>query len=222
MAPLILYNHDASPPCCLVRIVADEIGVDLEKVLVVDIEKEMGTPERLQINPQRTIPALVDNGLNIAESRAIVTYLVSKYAKDDSLYPKDLEKRVLVDQRLYFDQDFYNGIMKVIDPTFSGKPLSQSDVDKVNNGLEILNRMLEGKQWLAGDNVTVADYATIVSLATLEFNTKCGINPAKHANIAQWISRVEGSSAKVTENMKVFREAIKMYIEYFKKQMSQK
>ncbi|XP_049773688.1 glutathione S-transferase D6-like [Schistocerca cancellata] len=212
MAPLILYDLDASPPCCLVRIVADEIGVDLEKVPVVDIEKEMGTPERLQINPQRTVPALVDNDLNIAESRAIVTYLVSKYAKDDSLYPRDLQKRVVVDQRLYFDQDFYNGILKVIDPSFSGKPLSQSDVDKVNNGLEILNRILEGKQWLAGEKITVADYATVVSLATLEYNPKSGINPAKHANIAEWISRVEGSSAKVTENMKIFRETIKKYI----------
>nr|QII57453.1 glutathione-S transferase delta6 [Xenocatantops brachycerus] len=222
MAPLILYNHDASPPCCLVRIVADEIGVDLEKVHVVDIEKEMGTPERLQINPQRTIPALVDNGLNIAESRAIVTYLVSKYAKDDSLYPKDVQKRVLVDQRLFFDQDFYNRILNTMTPTFSGAPLSQSDVDKVNDGLDTLNRMLEGKQWLAGDKITVADYATTVSLAALEFNPKSGINPARHSNIAQWISRVEGSSAKVAENMKIYRKAIKTYIEDFKKQKSQK
>ena len=36
-------------------------------------------------------------------SRAIVTYLVDKYGKDDSLYPKDVEKRSLVVQRLFFD-----------------------------------------------------------------------------------------------------------------------
>lgn len=32
-----------------------------------------------------------------------MTYLASAYGKNDSLYPKDLKKRAIVDQRLYFD-----------------------------------------------------------------------------------------------------------------------
>lgn len=36
-------------------------------------------------------------------SHAITTYLINKYAKDDSLYPSDARKRALVDQRLHFD-----------------------------------------------------------------------------------------------------------------------
>jgi hypothetical protein len=39
-----------------------------------------------------------------------MTYLVSKYAKDDALYPKDLQKRAIVDQRLHYSNDvFYIG-----------------------------------------------------------------------------------------------------------------
>lgn len=30
-------------------------------------------------------------------------YLAEKYGKDDSLYPKDVKKRALVNQRLFFD-----------------------------------------------------------------------------------------------------------------------
>lgn len=36
-------------------------------------------------------------------SRAIITYLVEKYGKNDSLYPKDVQKRAVVLQRLFFD-----------------------------------------------------------------------------------------------------------------------
>lgn len=36
-------------------------------------------------------------------SRPIMTYLVMKYAKNDALYPKDPEKRGLVESRLFFD-----------------------------------------------------------------------------------------------------------------------
>lgn len=36
-----------------------------------------------------------------------MTYLVSKYGKDDSLYPKDLKKRAIVDQRLHFSNDAF-------------------------------------------------------------------------------------------------------------------
>ncbi|XP_047004711.1 glutathione S-transferase 1-like [Schistocerca americana] len=40
--------------------------------------------------------------LNIG-GHVIPTYLVSRYGKDDSLCPKDLKMRALVDQRLYFN-----------------------------------------------------------------------------------------------------------------------
>lgn len=36
-------------------------------------------------------------------SRAILSYLVAAYSKDDSLYPRDIRVRALVDQRLQFD-----------------------------------------------------------------------------------------------------------------------
>lgn len=58
------------------------------------------------MNPQHTIPTLVDDdGFVLWDSHAIMPYLVSKYGKDDSLYPKDLKKRAVIDQRLHFDSN---------------------------------------------------------------------------------------------------------------------
>lgn len=36
-------------------------------------------------------------------SRVILAYLTAAYSKDDTLYPRDIRVRALVDQRLHFD-----------------------------------------------------------------------------------------------------------------------
>lgn len=36
-------------------------------------------------------------------SRPIMVYLVSKYARNDSLYPRDPKQKAMVDQMMYFD-----------------------------------------------------------------------------------------------------------------------
>ena len=76
---------------------------------VVDLQAgDNMKPEYLALNPQHNIPCVKDGEFVGNESRAVATYLASKYAKDDSLYPKDLETRYKVDQMLYFDMgQFY-------------------------------------------------------------------------------------------------------------------
>ncbi|XP_049773488.1 glutathione S-transferase 1-like [Schistocerca cancellata] len=209
MAPLILYNHPLSPPCRLVRLIAGIIGVDLKIEDVKDVYKDLKTPEMLKKNPQHTVPVLVDNDLYISESRAIVMYLVSKYAKDDSLYPKDVNKRVLVDQRLFFDQDLFKRILNVFMPVFQGKEVEPSSIEKANDGLETLNRMLDSKQFLAGDKVTIADYAVANSLLALELNPKSGVDATKQPNVKQWLPRVESSHPVYGKIVKEYHEALK-------------
>ena len=53
------------------------------------------------------------NGICLFFSRAILCYLADKYGQKDSLYPKDVKKRAIVNQRLSFDsgtlyQRFYD------------------------------------------------------------------------------------------------------------------
>ncbi|CAH0678045.1 unnamed protein product [Spodoptera exigua] len=101
---LTLYKIDASPPVRSVFMAIE--ALDLENVQMVDVnlfEGEHLREEYLKVNPQHTVPMLADNDFYIWDSHAIVTYLVTKYGKNDDLYPADPEKRAIIDQRLHFD-----------------------------------------------------------------------------------------------------------------------
>merc|ERR1711911_17935 len=101
--PVDLYSMAPSAPCRSVLMTAKALGVDVNVKPVNLFAGEHMTPEFLKLNPQHNVPTIDDDGFVLNESRAICTYLVRKYGKDDSLYPKDVQKRALVDQRLYFD-----------------------------------------------------------------------------------------------------------------------
>ncbi|KAJ8956147.1 hypothetical protein NQ317_007415 [Molorchus minor] len=162
-----LYYAPASPPCRTVLLAAKAIGVDLN-LKELDLRKgEHTTPEYLKLNPQHTIPTIVDNGYSLSESRAIITYLQNKYGKNDSLYPKDPKQRGLVDQRLYFDA-------ASLYPSF------------VNH--YFLDTFLENSEFVAGNQLTLADLSLVATVSTIEvFNHD--LSPFK--NITRWFSKVK-------------------------------
>lgn len=64
---------------------------------------EHKSEEYLKINPQGTVPAVVDDDFVMNESRAIMCYLVNAKSPNHSLYPEDVKARFIIDHRLYFD-----------------------------------------------------------------------------------------------------------------------
>jgi glutathione S-transferase len=65
---------------------------------------EHRSDEYTKLNPQGTIPVVVDDDFVMNESRAICAYLVNAKSPGHSLYPIDDPKlRFVVDQRLFYD-----------------------------------------------------------------------------------------------------------------------
>lgn len=105
--PIDLYYTEASAPCRSVIMTAKMVGVELNLKKMDLMAGEQMKPEFVKINPQHNVPTIDDEGFYLNESRAICSYLVNKYGKDDTLYPKDANARALVDQRLYFDMGVF-------------------------------------------------------------------------------------------------------------------
>jgi len=195
---LDLYYVPGSAPCRAVQLVAKAVGVDLNLKLVNLLAGEQLKPEFIKLNPQHTIPTLVDDGFALWESRAILTYLVEKYGKTDSLYPTDPKQKALVNQRLYFDLGtLYQRFADYYYPQIFAKvPANADNLKKLEDALGFFNTFLENSTYAAGEHLTVADISLVATVSTLEavVASKFG-GPAltNYPNVAKWLEKCKAT-----------------------------
>ncbi|XP_037786119.1 glutathione S-transferase 1-1-like isoform X2 [Penaeus monodon] len=187
--PIDLYYMPLSAPCRSVMLTAKAVGIELNLKLLNLPAGEHMKPEFVAINPQHCIPTLVDGNLKLWESRAICTYLIAKYAEDDSLYPSDPKTRALVDRLLYFDMGtLYHRFGEYVYPVmfYGQEKLEPAKLEKLHEALGWLDGFLAGHDWAAGNNITVADFVLVASVSSFEV---CGIDLSKHRNVTTWLAR---------------------------------
>jgi glutathione S-transferase len=140
-----------------------------------------------QINPQHTIPTLVDGDFILWESRAIMIYLAEAYGKDDSLYSKDPKERGVINQRLFFDLvTLYESLGNYYYPILEKKEPDAEKFKEAEKAVDLFNTLLEDKEYAAGDHLTLADLSMIASVTTFE---PAGFDFGKYLNVAKWIKR---------------------------------
>lgn len=145
-----------------------------------------------QLNPEHTVPTLVDDGHSIWDSHVIIAYLVDRYGKDDQLYPKDLIIRAKINQRLFFEASALSP--KLRDATYpiffhDGLMPAKDKVDDMYSSLDILETFLGTNAYLAGDNWTIADVSVANTILLLQFYAPLSIE--KHSKILAWLDRIE-------------------------------
>ncbi|XP_016953916.1 glutathione S-transferase 1-1 [Drosophila biarmipes] len=181
-----LYYTPGSAPCRSVLMTAKALGVAFDKKTIINTRAgEQFKPEYLKINPQHTIPTLQDHGFALWESRAIMVYLVERCGKDDRLFPKDVQKQALINQRLYFDMGtLYKSFSEYYYPQiFLKKPANEESYKQIEVAFEFLNTFLEGQTYSAGEDYSLADIAFLATVSTFDV---AGFDFRRYANVARW------------------------------------
>lgn len=173
-----------------------ELGLDYETHSVDMAGGENKTEGYLKMNPNGKIPVLVDDDFILYESFAINAYLAEKYRPE--LLGRNLQEHGLVMQwNAWALANLADPFMTLILQGFRKTPdddhtaAAHAAIDRF---LPILNKYLEGKQYLVSDLFTIADI-NVSSLVDSQETT--GIDLSVYANIDRWVKMLHGRPAVV-------------------------
>lgn len=166
---LQLYSL-TTPNGVKVSIMLEETGLPYEAHRVHFDRNDQTSPEFLSLNPNNKIPAILDpdgpggRPLALFESGAILLYLAEKTGEG---LPEDPARRWETVQWLMFQMGGIGPMFGQVGffHKFAGRewpdkrPLERY-VGEARRLLRVLDRRLEGRQWLMGDEYTIADIAT--------------------------------------------------------------
>jgi GST-like protein len=153
-----------------VSIMLEETGLPYEPHRVDFDKHDQMSPEFLALNPNNKIPAIIDpNGpdgqpLALWESGAILVYLAGKTGQ---LMPEDVAARYETLQWVMFQMGGIGPMFGQVGffHKFAGKDYEDKRprdryVAESARLLRVLDRHLEGRAWIMGDDYTIADIAS--------------------------------------------------------------
>ncbi len=145
------------------------------------------------MNPQHTVPTLNDNGNIIWESSVICTYLIDKFAKNDSLYPKDLYERATCNQRLHFTNAILYQRVRNCSMCYymGGTEVPDKDIQSLHEAYEMMEVLMANSTHLVGDRLTVADLCAI-GLVGSGHEIYAPITADKYPKLFNWLERMKG------------------------------
>lgn len=158
-----LYGDRGSSNTRRVLTVANHLQMDFEFKFVNLFERENRKPDYLSLNPNGTIPTLVDGGVVLFEASAIMIYLAEK-AKS-SLWPRGEERFQVLKWMFWAAEHFRRGPALLIEEKFMGRlrghtedsRLVSSAMASIRRYAAVLDQHLERHHFVVGPTPTLAD-----------------------------------------------------------------
>ncbi|QHE90661.1 glutathione S-transferase family protein [Pandoraea fibrosis] len=192
--PIRLYRHALSGHCHRVELMLHLLDLPYETVDIDFAAREHKQPAYLAINHFGQVPAIDDDGVVIADSNAILTYLATRYDARGTWLPRDALSAAKVQRWLSVaagELAFGPAAARVV--VLFQRPVDATEmIERAKTLLSNIETYLSAPQataFLAGDTPTIADVACYAYLAHApEGNVSLAPYPAVRA----WLGRVAG------------------------------
>ncbi|THD85365.1 glutathione S-transferase family protein [Aliigemmobacter aestuarii] len=191
-----LYHFALSPFCRKVRLTLAEKRIEVELV-----EERYWEPsqEFLRRNPAGKVPILRMDGRVLSESQAICEF-IEETNPNPQLMPRDPDTRYEV-RRLcaWFDDKFHEEVTskllyervnkKVMKLGYPDSKNVKAGAQAIKYHLDYLAWLLDQRRWLAGDQMTLADFAAAAHLSCLDYISDVDWN--RSATVKDWYAKIK-------------------------------
>ena len=185
----------------------EETGLSYEAHRVTVSDKDVKSAEFLSLNPNNKIPAIIDpdgpdgKPLALFESGAILIYLADKTGK---MVPSDPARRYETIQWLMWQMGGVGPMFGQIGyfHKFAGKDIEDKRplnryLDEARRLLGVLEGRLEGREWIMGDDYTIADIATWPWVRSVDQFYEAGdlVGLPDMPNVQRWLAAAQARPA---------------------------
>jgi len=192
-----VYADPITVNCRKVLAGLDLIGAPFEHVHVDYFTGQHKGDEYMALNPNASVPALVDGDLVLWESNAILMYAADKVG-NHAAYPTELKVRADINRWLLWESSSWFGSCYVYLVEHCVKPLLAAEPDPQviaaqdatwNKLAAILDARLARHDWITGGAPTIADIAIA---APMHLHPYQKLPLAQHPHLHRWMTeRVE-------------------------------
>jgi glutathione S-transferase len=191
-----LYSMQPSNNCRRVNATIAHLGIDVELVEPNMMAGELKKADYQALNPNSRVPTLVDGDFTLWESRAIMQYVASKKPGNE-LWPADPRVQADIARWQFWEAVHLSrgtgpfAFENLFKPMFMKQ---QPDAAALAAGEKefhtfapVLNAHLEGKSWIVGKTVTLADFSVG---ACFSFAEPSGLPWNDYTHIRAWWGRL--------------------------------
>ena len=184
-----------SPGACSTasHIGLEEAGAQYEERKTLLMKGEHKTPEYMKINPRGKVPALEVDGRVITENTAILTYIAKRFP-DRKLLPDDpVALAQCISTMAWLSNTVHPSFTHYFKPDkYAASEAAQADVKDTGKktffeNLKEIDALLAGKQWVMGDQFTVADPYALVFYG---WGVRAELPVKELANYTAWKDRM--------------------------------
>jgi glutathione S-transferase len=196
---MLLYNSQVSGNCYKVRLLLAHLGIEYERQELSVADRSNRSDVLGGLNPALRVPTLVfDDGRSLGESGAIIWF----FGEGTRFVPDDPFERAQVLQWMFFEQYDHEPAIAVVRfwLAYSGRP-REDFADRLDErvaaghrALAALERHLDGRTWLVGDGMTLADIALY---AYTHVAGEGGFELERYPATGAWLDRVASEPGHV-------------------------